>query len=78
MGKLIDVVYDAEGTVIALGYPAPAHDDNVQHESGPVAGSGHRVAQWELPPQLTRARHPELSRLRVDTKASPHRIVLDR
>lgn len=76
MGKLIDVVYDAEGTVVALGFPAHAHDDNVAHESGPIAGPDQRVAQFEAPPELTRARHPQLSRLRVDTESSPHQIRL--
>src|SRR5262249_53558069 len=48
MGMLIDVVYDEEGNIVALGFPPPLHQGNVQHRSGPEAGPGQTVAQFEL------------------------------
>ena len=76
MGKLVDVVYDSEGSVIALGFPPPQHLGNVQQQSGPEVQPGQTVAQLELPPELAAERHPDLSRLRVDTQAAPHKIVI--
>jgi hypothetical protein len=76
MGKLIDVVYDAEGNVIALGFPPPPHLANVQHQSGPEVQPGQTAAQLELPAELTAERHPDLSGLKVDTQAAPHKLVI--
>jgi hypothetical protein len=75
MGMLINVVYDEEGNIVALGFPPPPHQGNVQHRSGPEAGPGQTVAQFELPPGAT-VGHPDLSRLRVDTTAESHKLVI--
>ncbi len=76
MGKLIDVVYDAEGNVIALGFPPPPHLANVQYQTVREALPGQTVAQLELPAELTAERHPDLSQLKVDTRATPHKLVI--
>jgi len=76
MGQLVDVVYDDEGNVLALGFPAPAHNADVQPESGPDPQPGQRVGQLSLPPDVGSMRQLDLSRLRVDTTGETHKLSL--
>ena len=72
----LHVVYDAKGSIAALGHINPDADAFDAPRSGPRAGDGQSVAEVELPDEYKGLTLAEVhDRFRVDVKAHHPRLV---
>jgi hypothetical protein len=71
----VHVVYDAQGSIISMGVPAPLGPDFRGPVFGAQALSGQHVAELEVPGEHSHLTILDLAdKLQVDLRTRPHKL----